>query len=145
LSLLSRLIAPGKFLSVKAAASEARKLCLAEMVDPKFQLGVDKEMPLSLLVLSPRYVNIVTDFSWISVYSACEQFLLAVLFGRTLGQQAQGRRPAMSARAVAVIRPTPNIIALITFLFLLSGESQLHAFRDRSHFVLVAGFNVIQN
>jgi hypothetical protein len=38
----------------------------------------------------------------------------------------------MSARAVAVIRPAANIIARLTFLYILSGQGQLHAYRDSS-------------
>jgi len=37
----------------------------------------------------------------------------------------------MSARAVAVIRPAPIIIALPLFLCILSGKRQLHAYRYR--------------
>src|ERR1035441_1060280 len=44
------------------------------------------------------------------------------LFGR-----ASNRAP-MSARAVAVIRPAPNIIAQLAFLCILSGPGQLHAY-----------------
>jgi len=36
----------------------------------------------------------------------------------------------VSARAVAVIRPAPIIIALPAFLYILSGKRQLHASRD---------------
>src|SRR5208337_470804 len=36
----------------------------------------------------------------------------------------------MSARAVAVIRPAPIIFALLAFLFILSGQRQLHASGD---------------
>jgi hypothetical protein len=36
----------------------------------------------------------------------------------------------MSARAVAVIRPAPNIIAQLAFLCILSGPGQLHACED---------------
>jgi hypothetical protein len=38
----------------------------------------------------------------------------------------------MSARAVAVIRPAANIISRLAFLYILSGQGQLHAFRDKS-------------
>jgi len=38
----------------------------------------------------------------------------------------------MSARAVAVIRPAANIIARLAFLCILSGQGQLHAYRDES-------------
>jgi hypothetical protein len=41
----------------------------------------------------------------------------------------QNRAP-MSARAVAVIRSAPTIIALLAFLCILSGQRQLHAFED---------------
>ena len=37
----------------------------------------------------------------------------------------------MSARAVAVIRPADNIISRLAFLYILSGEGQLHAFREQ--------------
>jgi len=36
----------------------------------------------------------------------------------------------MSARAVAVIRPAANIISRLAFLYILSGEGQLHAFEE---------------
>jgi hypothetical protein len=36
----------------------------------------------------------------------------------------------MSARAVAVIRPAPTIIALLAFLCILSGQRQLHAYEE---------------
>jgi hypothetical protein len=38
-------------------------------------------------------------------------------------------RASMSARAVAVIRPAPNIISLPVFLCILSGKRQLHAYQ----------------
>jgi hypothetical protein len=38
----------------------------------------------------------------------------------------------MSARAVAVIRPAANIISRLAFLYILSGQGQLHASRYRS-------------
>jgi hypothetical protein len=38
----------------------------------------------------------------------------------------------MSARAVAVIRPAANIISRLAFLYILSGQGQLHASRDKS-------------
>jgi hypothetical protein len=36
----------------------------------------------------------------------------------------------MSARAVAVIRPATNIISRLAFLYILSGQGQLHACQD---------------
>jgi len=39
----------------------------------------------------------------------------------------------MSARAVAVIRPAANIIPRLAFLYILSGQGQLHAFQYKSH------------
>ena len=36
----------------------------------------------------------------------------------------------MSARAVAVIRPAANIISRLAFLYILSGQGQLHAFQE---------------
>jgi hypothetical protein len=48
----------------------------------------------------------------------------------TLIGRASNRAP-MSARAVAVIRPAPTIIARLAFLCILSGRGQLHACKDR--------------
>ena len=47
----------------------------------------------------------------------------------TLYGRASNRAP-MSARAVAVIRPAPTIFARLAFLHLLSGQGQLHAYKD---------------
>jgi len=54
---------------------------------------------------------------------------LYATFGPTLVHRAPQEAP-LSARAVAVIRPGINMIALYAFLGILSGPSQLHAGED---------------
>jgi hypothetical protein len=51
----------------------------------------------------------------------------------------QNRAP-MSARAVAVIRPAPIIVAPLAFLFILSSQRQLHAFQYRPVFDDIGDF-----
>jgi hypothetical protein len=62
------------------------------------------------------------------VVRADERHHTSVRKPRTHAYRRASEAP-MSARAVAVIRPAPNIISLPAFLFILSGKRQLHAYQ----------------
>src|ERR1039457_6186056 len=66
------------------------------------------------------------------VVKADERHHTSVRKPRTHASRRASEAP-MSARAVAVIRPAPIIIALPPFLCTLSGKRQLHAYREQSH------------
>ena len=62
------------------------------------------------------------------VVKADERHHTSVRKPRTHASRRASGAP-VSARAVAVIRPAPIIIALPPFLCILSGQRQLHAFQ----------------
>ena len=65
------------------------------------------------------------------VVRADERHHTSVRKPRTHASRRASEAP-VSARAVAVIRPVPIIIALPLFLCTLSGKHQLHAYEDLS-------------
>ena len=78
------------------------------------EVRIKDKLPIEIVV---RWTNVITN-----LYATPDPRF-------SVGLQ---HRAPMSARAVAVIRPAPIIFALLAFLFIPSGQRQLHAYGDRS-------------